>query len=92
MTMVVDSGASDHYMDDELVNGIEQRMFDYQEFDTQRTITTTHDLELPQENYGARSPTATAGQEWRLYPSQLCLVYDAIYSLQVLLKARVLQQ
>ena len=40
MTMVVDSGASDHYVDDERVKGIKQLMFDYQEFNTPRTITT----------------------------------------------------
>ena len=40
MTMVVDSGASDHYVDGKLVNGIKQLMFDYQEFDSPRTITT----------------------------------------------------
>ena len=40
MTMVVDSGASDHYVDDKLDKDIKQLMFDYQEFDTPRTITT----------------------------------------------------
>ena len=40
MTMVVDSGASDHYVDHKLVKGIKQLMFCYQEFDTPRTITT----------------------------------------------------
>ena len=73
MTMVVDSGASDHYVDGKLVKGIKQLMFDYQEFDTPRTITTSelHTLlGLPQGSYGARSPTATAGQECRLYPPQ----------------------
>ena len=38
--MVVDSGASDHYVDDKLDKDIKQLMFDYQEFDTPRTITT----------------------------------------------------
>ena len=73
MTMVVDSGASDHYVHDKLAKGIKQLMFDYQEFDTPRTITTSelHTLlGLPQGSYGARSPTATAGQECRLYPPQ----------------------
>ena len=41
MTMVVDSGASDHYVHDKLAKGIKQLMFDYQEFDTPRTITTS---------------------------------------------------
>ena len=40
MTMGFDSGASDHYVDGKLVKGIEQLMFDYQEFDSPRTITT----------------------------------------------------
>ena len=40
MTVVVDSGASDHYVDDKLVKGIQQLMFDHQEFGTPRTITT----------------------------------------------------
>ena len=40
MTMIVDSGASGHYVDDKLAKGIKQLMFNYQEFDTPRTITT----------------------------------------------------
>ena len=40
MTMVVDSGASDHYVDYKLVEGIKQLMFHYQEFDAPRTMTT----------------------------------------------------
>ena len=40
MKMVVDSGTSDHYVADKLVKGIKQLMFDYQELDTPRTITS----------------------------------------------------
>ena len=40
MTMVVDSGASDHYVDDTFVKGIKQLMFDDEEFDTPRIIST----------------------------------------------------
>ena len=75
--MVVDGGASDHYVDDRLVKYIKQLMFDYQELTLHGPSLQQDDihyLELRQENYGARSPTATTGQEWRLYPSQLCLV------------------
>lgn len=40
ITAVVDSGASDDYMDDKLVKRTRQLMYDYQECDTPRTITT----------------------------------------------------
>lgn len=40
MTVVVDSRASDDYMDDKLVIGVRQLMYDYQERDTPGAITT----------------------------------------------------
>ena len=82
MTMVVDSGASDHYVDYKLVEGIKQLMFHYQEFDAPRTMTTAglHTLLATAIGHSrSRSPTATTGQQWLLYLSQLCLVEGAIY-------------
>ena len=67
--MVVDSGASDHYVDDKLDKGIKQLMFDYQEFDTARTITTSELHTLLGTATGKLRSKVTHSNGWTRMPT-----------------------